>query len=141
MHAEGAAIALRQHREIAACLRRFHYAEGVCLAGHREVGSVVAGDLQEHAAIRPALVSLASRVQEPRPESKTRGDALLIAHRGANALERLFMRLGHFDIAEQGEIIARAKTVQIHAQVAPLLLIPPPLCAQPARILLLCLYL
>ena len=37
--------------------------------GHGQVVGVVAGDLQEHARVRPALVGLAGRVQEAGPEA------------------------------------------------------------------------
>ena len=47
MHAQRAAAAFGQHREIAASLRGLHDAERVFLFGHREIDGVVAGDLQE----------------------------------------------------------------------------------------------
>src|SRR2546425_7785935 len=56
MHAEGPAAALRQHLEVAARLRRLHHPESIGLSGHRQIGGVPACDLQEDAAVRPALV-------------------------------------------------------------------------------------
>src|SRR5262245_21151717 len=49
--AEGAALAVGEHLEIAARLGRLHHPEGVAAAGHGQVGVVVARDLQEDAAI------------------------------------------------------------------------------------------
>src|SRR5215470_14483300 len=64
VHAQGAPAALRQHVEIAARLRLLDNAEGVGLAGDRQVLAVVAGDLQEDAAVRAALIGLPRRVLE-----------------------------------------------------------------------------
>ena len=80
MDAQRAPAALGQHLEVAARLGRLDDAEGVLLARHRQVVRVVAGDLQEDAAVRPALVGLAGRVQEARPEAEAGGDALPVAH-------------------------------------------------------------
>ena len=49
MDAQRAATAFHQHLEITAGLRRLHDAETVGMAGHVDIGRIVAGDLQEHA--------------------------------------------------------------------------------------------
>src|ERR1700675_409203 len=69
MDAQGAAAALGQDVEIATRLRRLHDTESVFLARHRQILAIIAGDLQEDAGIRAALVGLPGRVQEPRPEA------------------------------------------------------------------------
>src|SRR5262245_41376733 len=61
--------ALRQNREVAAGLGGLDDAEGEVPSGDGEVGDVVGGDLEEDAAVRPALVRLAGRVQEARAEA------------------------------------------------------------------------
>ena len=76
MDAKRAAAALGEDLEIAAGLRRFDDAEGVFLARNRQVACVVAGDLQEHAGVRAALVGLPGRVQEARAEAEARGYTL-----------------------------------------------------------------
>ena len=70
MDAERPAAALGEHREVAARLRRLDDAEGVRCPGTARSRGVVAGDLQEHARVRSALVGLAGRVQEARPEAE-----------------------------------------------------------------------
>ena len=106
MDAQHAPVALGQHLEIAARLRRLDDAEGVFLARHREIVGVVAGDLQEHAAVRPALVGLPGRMQEARPEAEAGGDALAVADQDADVLQRVAMLLVALDIGEQRAIVA-----------------------------------
>ena len=93
MHAQRAAAALGQHLEIAARLRRLDDAEA-CTSAPAPAGraGVVAGDLQEHAGVRPALVGLAGRVQEARPEAEAGRDPLAVADQPAQPLQRLDMR-------------------------------------------------
>ena len=77
--AQGAALALQQHLEVASRLRRLDDAEGVLLPGHGHIDRVVAGDLQEDAGVRSALVGLPGRVQEARAELQAGRDALRVA--------------------------------------------------------------
>src|ERR1700754_470083 len=76
MHAQDAAVAFGKHLEVASRLCGFDNAEGVFLPRHRDVGLVVASDLQEDAAVRPALVCLSCRMQEARAEAETGRHAL-----------------------------------------------------------------
>jgi hypothetical protein len=62
VHAQSAPAAFRKHREVSARLRSLHHTEGVFLFGNGEIGSVVTRDLQEDAAVGPALVRLTCRV-------------------------------------------------------------------------------
>src|SRR5215510_4909264 len=77
--AQGAALAICQHLEIATRLCGLDYAEGIFLSRNGQVHSVVAGNLQEHSAVWAAFVSLSRRVQEPRTKTQTCGYAALIA--------------------------------------------------------------
>src|SRR6185436_5109112 len=61
--------ALAQHLEVAQRLRVLYHAERVPPAWHRQIVGVVAGDLDEHAGVRAALVQLTRRVQIARPEA------------------------------------------------------------------------
>jgi hypothetical protein len=70
MDAQRAPAAFHQHLEIAARLRRLHHAEAVGMAGHVDIGRIIAGDLQEHAGIRAALVCLSSRMLETGSEAE-----------------------------------------------------------------------
>src|ERR1700680_3387729 len=98
MDTESAAVALHQDLKIAARLGRFHNAEGVLLAGHWNVGPVIAGDLQEHARVRAAFVGLPGRVQESRTKAEAGSDSFLVAHIFADALKSILVRLVHLDI-------------------------------------------
>jgi hypothetical protein len=91
MDAQHPPVALRQDIEIAARLRRFDDAEGVFLVRHLDIGAVVAGYLQVHAGIGPALVSLSGRMKESRSKAEAGGDALAIADQDADILERVAM--------------------------------------------------
>ena len=60
MHAQGAAAAFGEDVEVAASLGGFNHAERIFLAGDGEIGSVIAGDLQEDSAVWAAFVGLSS---------------------------------------------------------------------------------
>src|SRR6185295_17098667 len=79
VHAQGAAVALGKHLEVAPRLRGFDNAEGIFLPRHRNVYLIVASDLQEDATVRPALVCLSCGVQEARAEAETGRNALAVA--------------------------------------------------------------
>src|ERR1700742_5236741 len=66
MHAQGAAVAFGKHLKITPRLCGFDNAKGVFLPRHRNVHIIVTSDLQEDAAVRPALVRLPCRMQEAR---------------------------------------------------------------------------
>src|SRR5215469_15889185 len=118
MDAKSAAVSFGQHLEVASRLRSFHHAERVLLSRHRQVRFVITRHLQEHAAIRTALISLPCRMQEARAESETGRDLLPVAHRFSDRLQLVFVGLVHLDVAEQAEVVARAKTVKVSLQVA-----------------------
>src|SRR5882757_7725024 len=97
-----------QHFEIAPGFCRLDDAEGVFLAGNREIVGVVACDLQEDAAVGPALVGLPGGMQKARAESETCRDALAIAHKSSDFLERLSMQGVALDVGKQREIVSFA---------------------------------
>src|ERR1700758_3848068 len=88
MDTQGSAIALGQDLEIAAGLGGFYNTKRILLAGHREIGLVVAGDLEEDSGVGAAFVRLAGGMQEAWAESETRGHAFLVANGSANILQR-----------------------------------------------------
>jgi len=71
MNPERAAVSFGEHLKIPACLCSFHHSESVFLAGHPEVGCIVACELEEHAGIGASLVCLAGGVQKTRAETQT----------------------------------------------------------------------
>src|SRR5204863_9149495 len=89
VHAQRATPTLCQDVEVAARLRRLDDAERVLPPRHRNVGPVVAGDLQEDAGVRAALVSLPRRVQEARAEAGAGCDAKLVTDRAPDLGEAL----------------------------------------------------
>src|SRR5690349_2459334 len=118
MDAQGPSLALCQYLEIPACLRSLHDAECVFLSRHRQVSSIVTGDLQQYSTIRPAFVSLSGGVQETRAKTETRCHASAVAYRMAHLLQALFMLTVHLNIGEQSKVIASGKPAQMRAQVA-----------------------
>src|SRR5262245_28926372 len=118
MHTQSPAAALREHFEIAPRLRRLYHSKCVLLSGDRQVRGIVTGDLEKHSRIRAALVSLPRGVQEARAESQARGHPLGIANRRPDSLEGLFVRLVHFNVPKESEVVAGAEPIQMSAQVA-----------------------
>src|SRR5581483_2486635 len=86
MHMQRAAAPLAKNFEIAARLRRFYDAERILLARHRNIARVVAGDLHEHARIRPPFVRLPGRVEKSRPESQACRRFLRVANLATDLL-------------------------------------------------------
>src|ERR1700674_1619374 len=80
VYAQCAAAAFRKNREVAAGLRGLHDPEGVLLPGHWKILGIVAGDLQEDAAIGTAFVGLSSGVQEARAKAENGGHFFPVAH-------------------------------------------------------------
>src|SRR5215472_15930523 len=80
MHPECAPAALGKHLEISSCLCSLHDPKSIFLTRHRQVVRVVAGHLQEDAAIRPAFVGLSSGMEEARTKAETYRDMLLVAN-------------------------------------------------------------
>ena len=117
MHAQHPPVALGQHLEIAARFRRLDDTESVFLVRHLEIGGVVAGDLQEHAGVRAALVGLPGRMQEARPEAEAGGDALAVADQDADVLQRVAMVLVAFDIGEQRAIVAVPNAPEMRREI------------------------
>src|SRR5437016_8180910 len=74
MDTQRATAAFCEDGKVAAGLGRLDHAKGVLLPGNRQVLGVVAGDLQEHAAIGSAFVGLSRRVKKPRAKAENRGD-------------------------------------------------------------------
>ena len=113
MNPQGTPAALGQDLEIAARLRRLDHAEGVFLAGHRQILGVLAGDLQEDAAVRAALVGLPGRMQKARAEAEAGRRFGAVADHPAPALQRRDMAGAAFDIGEQTRIVAGADAAEM----------------------------
>src|SRR5664280_2778205 len=107
VNTQRAATALNQHLEVAAGLRGLHHAETVGMAGHVDVGWVIAGNLQEHAGIRAAFVGLPRRMLEARSEAEAGGGTGFVANARAHCSQRLGVRLVALDISQQRHVVAR----------------------------------
>ena len=105
MHPQRAPAAFGQHVEIAARLRRLDDTERRLLAGHRQILRVIGGDLQEHAAVGPALVGLSGRMQEARSELGAGRDATPFAHFQPHVLKQVDVIRLALDIGEQRDVI------------------------------------
>src|SRR6266567_8773806 len=117
MHAQRTATAVGQDLEVSPGLRGFHHSESVFLAGDGYVVRVVTRDLQEHAAVGAAFVGLSSRMQKARAEAEARSNVFSIANGVANFLQLRFVRFIHLNIAEHGEVIARANAAEMGAEI------------------------
>src|SRR5579875_1787717 len=117
MHAQGAPSAFGQHVEIAARLRRLHDGKPVAMAGNGQILGVLAGDLQEHAAVRPALVRLPGGVQEARAEAHARRHMLGAQEARAHVPQRVGMGAVALDISEQRRVVARPQPIEMRLQI------------------------
>ena len=106
VNAQRAAVAVEQDLEIAAGLGGFDRAESVFLVGNRQVARVVRSDLQKDAVVCAAFVGLSGRVQKARSEAQARCNRVFVQNRVPDFLQPRLIFLVHFDIGEQGEIIA-----------------------------------
>src|SRR5579862_8096030 len=109
MHAQSAPTALGQNLEIAPRLRRLDDAKAVFLPGHREIGRVLASDLQKHPAIGSALVGLPGRMQKAWAEPDTGRRLGAVADHAAQVLHRFDMGGVALDIGKQSSIVAGAE--------------------------------
>src|SRR3981189_1162678 len=116
MDAQDTPVALGQHLEVAARLRRLDNTEGVFLVRHLDIGEVVAGDLQEHAGVRAAFVSLPRRMKKSRPEGEAGRDALAVADQDADILERVAMVLVALHIGEERTIVALSHSFEMRRE-------------------------
>src|SRR5215470_5624895 len=116
MHAQRAPSPLGKHCEIPPRLRRLNDTERVFLFGNREVIGIVAGDLQEDAAVRPSLVSLPGRVQKARAKSQNGRDPLCVPDLVADSFESRLILSVHRDIAQESEIISIAHALEMQPQ-------------------------
>src|ERR1700680_2029812 len=101
MDTQSAAVAFHQDLKITSRLSRFHGTKGVLLTGHRKIGFVIAGDLQEHARVRSAFVGLPGRVQESGTEAEAGSDSFRVADILADALKSVLVRFVPLDITEK----------------------------------------
>ena len=70
MHAQRPTPATQQHLKVATGLGRLHHPKCESLVRYPEVEGVIARDLQEHAAVRTALVRLAVECRKRGPNSR-----------------------------------------------------------------------
>src|ERR1700694_2719538 len=117
VQAQRPALAVGQNLEIAPSLCCLYYSESVLLSGNRQVLGIVACDLQEHAAVGAALISLSGGVQKTRPEAEARRHMFAVADGHAQGLQQRFVFRIHLDIAKEGKVVAGAKTRQMRAQI------------------------
>lgn len=109
------ASTFRQDLEVSPGLRRFDHAEGVLLPGHGEVGGIIAGDLQNDAAVRSTLVSLTRGMKEPRTKFEAGGHSLPVTQRQTQFLQKCFVLGIHLDVRQQGKVIAGTRALNVGA--------------------------
>ena len=117
MHSQRPPIPLAQYLEISTGLRGLYYSKRELLAGHRQVGCFVAGDLQEDSRIGTAFVCLSGGVQEARAKAEARGRLLAIAQRVAHCLQSFLISFVHLDVAKQRCVIPGSDRVEMGAQI------------------------
>src|SRR5204862_5503901 len=89
VHAQHAAAAALQHLVVAGGLGADQCSEVVALARDRNFGALVGGELEEDAAVGPALVELSGGVEEARPVAERGREPGGGAARDAQALQAL----------------------------------------------------
>src|SRR5215472_17425417 len=88
MDPQRAPAAFEQNIKVAAGLRVLHYAETGAVSGNGDVRGVVGGDLQKHAAVGTALISLAGGMHKSWPEFEAGCDVATVAKGQAENLQR-----------------------------------------------------
>ncbi len=116
MHAQRSTAALRQHLEVAGCLRLRQDTERIALSRNLEVLGIVGGELQEDSGIWPTLVQLARRVQEPRSVTERRCHPFRVPDRVADGLQQLVVRVVHLQVGGEGEVVAGPDTRQVRPE-------------------------
>src|ERR1700692_629942 len=86
VHTQSAALAVGKNLKISPRLCRLHHPESVLLSGNLQVLRIVAGNVQENAAVGSAFVGLSRRMQKAWTKTETRCHALAIAHEHAQGL-------------------------------------------------------
>src|SRR6266702_5152518 len=114
--AERPAIAIGKNGEIAARLGGLDDAKGEFLARDRNIGSIIAGELEKNAGVRTALVGLAGGVEKARAEAEAGGGFLGVAHLVADGLQGFLVGVVHLDVAEKCEVIAGADAAEMCAE-------------------------
>src|SRR4029077_4066176 len=116
MRSQGAPTPLGEDVVIATRLRRFYDAKGVGLSWHRQVVGVVASDLQKDAAVRSALIGLASRMLAARRKADTGRRLGAVADSAPYTLDRLPMGATALDIGEQRCVIPQTAPPEMGLQ-------------------------
>src|ERR1700751_3504733 len=109
------AISFCENLKITASLRGLYDPKCVFLFGHRDVNCVITGNLEKDAAVGSALVGLAGGMLKTRPKFRAGGDALFVANRMTDRLQRRLMRIVHFNVGENRKVISGAEAVQASA--------------------------
>src|SRR5579864_9183755 len=118
MHTQRSPFAIGQHLKVSTGLRRLYGSECVLLPRNRQIDSIVAGNLQEHASVRAAFIGLSGGMQETRAKAQAGCNVLTIAHGMAHGLQCFFMRTVHLDESQQGHVIARIELAEMRPQKA-----------------------
>src|SRR5579871_142278 len=87
MHSQRTPFAIGQYLKVSPSLSRLYGSECVLLSWHRQINSIVARDLQEHASVRTAFVGLSSGMQETRAKAQAGCNVLAITHSMAHGLQ------------------------------------------------------
>src|SRR5437870_3492098 len=101
MRAQGASAAFRKNLQIATRLRRLDHAKSVGMTRHWQVFGVVAGDLQENAAVRPTFVGLSGRMLEARAEADAGRRLGPVSDHAAEALHHFDVVGAAIDVSQQ----------------------------------------
>ena len=118
MNAQRATAALEQDIEVAACLGILHHSETRAMARNGQIVAIVGRDLKKDAAVRPALVSLAGRMQKSRAEFEASCGVVAIAQREPQLLQSRCILFIARKIGKQGKIVAARNPAKMRGEPA-----------------------
>ena len=118
MYSQGAAAAFGEHLEVSPSLRRLDHAKRVFLAGHRQVSSVVASQLQNHPAVGATFVRLTGGMKKSRTKLQAGGHSLFVTQNVAQFLQEHLMLGVHLDVSQQRKIVAGTRTFNMSTQIS-----------------------
>ena len=77
---------------------------------------MVAGEREEYAAVRAALVGLAGRMEIPRAETETGGHALPVAHTQSQSLECGLVLRVSLHVGKEREIVVCRQAIKVQTK-------------------------
>src|SRR6476660_2538237 len=118
MDSQCAAAAFGEHLEVSPSLRSLDHAKRIFLAGHWQVSSVVASQLQNHPAVGATFVRLTGGMKKSRTKLQAGGHSFFVTQNVSQFLQEHLMLGVHLDVSQQRKIVAATRTFNVSTQIS-----------------------